>query len=341
MALTQIPFGTTQAGAPVTAFCLTNRAGASVTLLDYGATIQALRMPDRQGSFTDVVLGYDTLSEYERGDGYLGATIGRVCNRIGGAAFQMHGKCYPLAKNDGENHLHGGWKGFDKYLWHAAPQGEDALCFSRLSPNGEEGYPGNLHVQVTFRLTEENALEIVYDADADQDTPVCLTNHSYFNLSGGGCVSEQQLQVSSHRITESDAHCLPTGRFLPVAGTALDFRTSRPLAAALDCDDPLLRAFGGCDHNFVLDVSPAASLYSPETGIEMTVETDLPGMQVYTANGLTSRAGKGGASMGPHGAVCLETQLFPNAMGFYAFPSPVLHAGEHLHSTTVYAFHTR
>ena len=340
MAVTTSKFGITRDGRPVTAYCLENAGGASVTVLDYGATVQSLIVPNSAGGMTDVVLGYDTVREYEENDGYVGATIGRVGNRIGGAAFRLNGHTYSLAKNDGENHLHGGILGFDKQFWTILPQGDDALVCSRLSPDGEEGYPGNLQVKVTFTLTPQNALRIQYDADTDRDTLVNLTNHSYFNLNGEGSVLGHELRVLASRITENDAASLPTGRLLDVDGTPFDFRNGKKIGADLGADDIQLHYGTGYDHNFVLSGRTAAILRSDLTGIELTVETDMPGMQVYTANFLTQRPGKGGTVMRPRGAVCLETQLFPNAMNCYGFPSPVLCAGRHLHSETVFAFRT-
>lgn len=300
MTVTTSIFGHTKQGQTVTAYRLENRAGMQVTVLDYGATIQSLRVPDRQGELTDVVLGYDTVAEYEENGGYLGATIGRVGNRIGGAEFSLNGKRYPLAKNDGENHLHGGIKGFDKQMWNVEVR-EDALVCSRLSPDGEEGYPGNLWVQVTFTLREANALSIQYEARAEGDTLVNLTNHSYFNLDGGGSVLDHELQVFASRITENDAGCLPTGRLLEVEETPFDFRIPKQIGAEINADDAQLRCGGGYDHNYVLSGRRAAVLRSGRSGIEMTVETDQPGMQVYTANGLTQRPGKPGHHHGPPG----------------------------------------
>lgn len=337
MECTQAPFGATRDGLPVTAYCLRNGSGASVTLLDYGATVQSLCVLNRRGGTTDVALGYDTLAEYEAQDAYLGATVGRVANRIGGACFSLNGTHYPLARNDGENHLHGGLLGFDKRLWHAALQG-DALVFSRLSPDGEEGYPGNLQVTVAFSLTEDNALRIRYDAETDRDTLINLTNHTYFNLNGGGTVLDHTLQVFAQRITENDSASLPTGRALDVTGTPFDFRQPKTIGADIGEADEQLRRGGGYDHNFVLAGRQAAVLFSAQSGVELTVETDLPGMQVYTANFLSQRQGKAGRRMGPRDGVCLETQLFPNAMRCYGFPSPVLHPGEHLHLETIYRF---
>lgn len=340
MAVTTSPFGKTREGAPVTAYRLENSAGASVTVLDYGATIQSLCVPNASGGLTDVVLGYDTAAEYEENGGFVGATIGRVGNRIGGAAFRLNGRTYTLAKNDGENHLHGGFRGFDKRLWTIRSLGEDSLVCSLLSPDGEEGYPGNLRVTVTLTLTSRNTLRIRYDADTDQDTIVNLTNHSYFNLNGHGSILDHELQVFASRITENDAGCLPTGKLLEVAGTPFDFRVPKRIGAEIGQDCPQLRCGQGYDHNFVLSGKTAAVLRSTASGIMMTVETDMPGMQVYTANTLTERRGKHHSVMSPRGAVCLETQLFPNAMNCYGFPSPVLRAGQHLHSETAFSFHT-
>ena len=330
-------FGKLQDGREVTAAELRNGAGASLTLLDYGATVQSLRVPDRNGESVDVVLGYDSAAEYERNGDYLGATIGRVGNRIGGAVFSLNGKTYTLAKNDGENHLHGGKEGFDRKMWQMTAEDGSLVC-RRLSPDGEENYPGNLSVQVRFILSDDNCLRIVYDADTDADTLVNLTNHSYFNLNGGGSVLGHRLQLFAERFAENGEGCLPTGKLPYVDGTPFDFRTEKEIGADLDADDEQLKLAGGYDHNYVLSGKKAAVLRSAESGIRMTVETDLPGMQFYTANFLTERAGKGGSSMRQRDAACFETQLYPNAMNCYAFPSPVLRAGAHLHSETSYAF---
>ena len=317
-----------------------NSSGASPSVLDYGATIQSLCVPDREGHLVDVVLGYDTEEEYRTQGAYLGATIGRVGNRIGGAVFSLNGKTYELAKNDGENHLHGGASGFNDKVWTVRTEGNRIVC-ERISPDGEENYPGNLSVRVTFTLTENNELKITYDADTDADTPVNLTNHSYFNLNGGGTILEHSLRVNGERITANGAGCLPTGVLAPVAGTAFDFRTEKKIGADIDADEEQLKLVGGYDVNYVLSGEEAAVLYSQETGIEMTVRTDLPGMQLYSGNFLTERKGKGGSVIHRRDGVCFESQLFPNAMNCYGFPSPILHAGEHLHTETVYAFKVR
>ena len=340
MSVTVRPFGFTKAGEEVKAYTITDAVGAGCTLLDYGATVQALCIPDRSGKPVDGVLGYDSAVEYEKNGDYLGATIGRVGNRIGKAVFSLNGKTYELAKNDGENHLHGGKEGFDKKFWRMAAQGESLLCW-RVSPDGEENYPGNLNVKVLFSLTDDNRFCITYDADTDADTLVNLTNHSYFNLNGHGDVLNHRLQLFAERFAENDGGCLPTGRLLPVEGTPFDFRTEKEIGTDIGADDEQLKRAGGYDHNYVLCGKKAAVLYGPETGIEMTVETDLPGMQLYSGNFLTERKGKGGSIINRRDAACFETQLYPNAMNCYGFPSPVLRAGAHLHSETSYAFRVR
>lgn len=335
-------FGTTKTGETVTAFTLTNQNGASAVVLDYGCAIQSLCVPNAAGGFTDVVLGYDTLAEYEENDAFLGAAVGRFANRIGGASFALNGKTYPVAKNDGKNSLHGGTKGFDKYVWAASAEGE-TLVFRRTSPDGEEGYPGNLSLVIRYALSDENALSIRYEATTDADTILNLTNHSYFNLNGGGTALDHTLQIFAQEITENSSVCLPTGAFLPVEGTAFDFRTAKPLGRDIENDEVQLHNGHGYDHNFVLDnagtgVRPIAVLVGKETGIQMTTLTCQPGVQLYSANFLTPRTGKNGTKMVQRDGVCLETQGFPNAPHIPHFPTCVLKAGERFESETVYQF---
>lgn len=337
MSISSFLFGTTGSGREVTAFRIEN-GGMTATILDYGATVRSLTVPDRTGTPVDVVLGYDTVAEYEANSGFVGATIGRVGNRIGGASFSLNGREYRLAKNDGENHLHGGNFGFDRQMWRGEAEGEDTVIFRRISPDGEEGYPGNLQVCVAFTLAD-GALTIRYDADTDADTVVNLTNHSYFNLNGGGTVLEHLLQLSAERFTENDSACLPTGRLLRVEGTAFDFRSPKPIGRDIGEEEVQLYYGKGYDHNFVLTgCDPAAVLRSEKTGIRMTVRTDLPGVQVYSGNNLDPRPGKGGTVWGLRDALCLETQLYPNALRCYGFPSPILREGQHLQTETSYAF---
>ncbi|MBR5288836.1 MAG: galactose mutarotase [Clostridia bacterium] len=333
------PFGVTKDGREVTAFTLKNGA-VSAVILDYGCTIQSLIVPDKNGKPVDVVLGYDTVKGYEDGDGYLGAAIGRVGNRIAKGKFTLNGKDYTLAVNNGPNHLHGGLVGFDSVIWDAKVS-EDALAFTRLSPDGEEGYPGNLLVTITYRLLD-NALEITYDAKTDAPTLINLTNHSYFNLNGGGSVLDHVLQVNADRFCEGDPDCLPTGKLLAVAGTPFDFNEPKKIGRDIGMDDIQLKNGGGYDHNFCLsdpaEIKKAAVLASEETGIEMTTTTTLPGMQVYSANFLTEREGKGGVSIGYRYALCLETQRYPDAIHNPDFPCVVLTPEKDYHEVTTYTF---
>ena len=340
MSVTVRPFGFTREGEKVHAFTITNETGASCTLLDYGATVQALCVPNRDGGLTDVVLGYDTVAEYENANYFLGATIGRLANRLGGAKFELAGKEYVLAKNDGDNCLHGGVKGFDRCMWRAEFDAESyAVRFSRLSPDGEEGFPGNLNVAVTFRLTRIGCgLGIGYEAEGDADTIVNLTNHSYFDLSGCGRAMEQQLRINADRYLLLGPGTLPTGKTALVYDTAFDFTQFKPVGRDIGADDEQLRLGGGYDHNFCLSGPFAAELKSEVTGIRMQVFTDMPGVQLYTANFLGTQIGKGGREMQNRGAVCLETQLWPNAMNCWGFPSPVVRKGQAVHSGTVYSF---
>lgn len=341
--MTHYIFGYTKEGTAVTAYRLENKRGAYAVILDYGCTVQELSVPNVQGGLTDVVLGYDTVLEYEKNDAYLGAAIGRVANRIGKSEFTLKGKSYKLAQNDGENHLHGGIKGFDKYIWEAHEDGS-RLTLTRLSSDGEENYPGNLRVCISYELTEENELRITYDAETDADTVVNLTNHSYFNLSGKGTALEHSLQIFADEFTENDAACLPTGKLLKTAGTPFDFSQPKSVGRDIGLDDTQLRNGNGYDHNFVLsdkaELKKAAVLFCPETGIRMTTFTTLPGMQLYSGNWLTQRRGKGGNTIDRRYAVCLETQVFPNALALPHFPSPILKKDEHYHTVTIYRFDT-
>ncbi len=346
MEITRRPFGTTADGRPVTLFRMAYEDGSYLEALDYGCTVVSLAVPDRSGAVADVSLGYDTIGEYERSDGYLGAIVGRTANRISGGTFTLGGKTYSLCQNVGPDSLHGGRIGFDKYVWNATVE-DDELLFSRVSPDGEEGYPGTLSVEVAYRFTPEHAFSIRYCAVSDADTLFSPTSHIYFNLGGHGAgdIGGHTLRLFASRFSEANERLVPTGRLLPVEGTPMDFRTEKPIGRDIDADYEQLRLAGGCDHNYALDepdrFAPAAVLFSDETGIEMTVETDQPGIQLYTGNSLSARAGKHGASYGPHGAVCLETQTFPDAIHHPDFPSQTLAAGQVYSRRTVYRFGIR
>lgn len=337
MTITREPFGRTTYGEAVSRYTLRNAAGMSVSILDYGCTIQSVCVRG-----VDVALGYDTVAEYEKNDGYLGAVVGRHANRIGGGAFELNGRIYTLAKNDGSNHLHGGKRGFDRYVW-AAGTVDNRLRLSRISPDGEEGYPGALKVDVEYFLSEDNAISIAYRAECGVDTVLNLTNHCYFNLNGqgSGSILGHILRLDAEAITENDDGCLPTGVICPVEGTPFDFRLGKTIGADIDCGHVQLNSCGGYDHNFVLSGSSLRSigtLTGDVSGISMEVSTDQPGVQFYTGNFLTPRKGKGGAVYNKRDGLCLETQHFPNAMAQPHFPSVVLKKGEVFTSTTVYRF---
>lgn len=330
-------FGQMEDGTEVHCWTIKEENGIQVEVLDYGVTIHALLVPDKNGHPVDVVLGYDNLDGYLQNRGYLGGTIGRFGNRIGAASFILNGKEYQLAANNGENHLHGGIKGFDKVIWNAI-ETENGVKFFRLSPDGEEGYPGNLQVAVTVSV-ENHGLKLQYHAQTDKDTIVNLTNHSYFNLDGEGTVQEQLLQIQAEQFTPNDAGCLPTGEIVSVQGTAMDFRTAKAIGKDADNDEDYVKPFGGYDVNFVLTgKNPAITAHSDKSGITMKVYTDQPGVQLYTANNMAPRTGKYGIHYGHRSAFCLETQHYPDCIHHPEWPSCVLKAGESFDSTTIYSF---
>ena len=306
-------------------------------ILPYGATLQRLYVPDNSGTRRDVVLGYESLADYQRHDGYLGATVGRHANRIAGAQFSLDGTTYILAANEGENQLHSGPNGLHQKVWEWQQGGENCVTLRTVSPDGEDGYPGTLEVSVTYTLAS-GALTIDYEAASDRDTVCNLTNHAYFNLAGqgSGSVAGHLLRVNADHYTPCGAGTIPTGEVRAVDGTALDLRQATVLGDRLG--DAELTEYSGYDHNFCLNDGAAAQLYCPESGICMDTETTLPGLQVYTAGFLTERQGKDGAVYGKHHGVCLETQFWPDAVHHENFPTPVLRSGEVYRHRTVYRF---
>jgi aldose 1-epimerase len=334
-------FGSTRAGEPITRHTLTNRRGSRARLIDWGATLTDLWVPDRSGALGDVVLGFDTLEEYEQSECYFGCTIGRVANRIAGARFSLDGCEYALAANDGPHHLHGGRVGFDKAVWRGSELESErgpAVRFTHTSPDGDEGYPGTLRVRVTYLLDHQDALHIEYRAETDAPTPVNLTHHGYWNLSGSGDVLDHELTLHADRYTEAGPDLVPTGRILPVAGSPFDFRRAKPIGreiAELEL---------GYDHNYVLAdeagraAAPAGVLDDPTSGRRMEVSTSEPGLQLYTGNFLDGVAGKRGAVHERHGALCLEAQHYPDALHQQSFPPIVLRPGESYRQLTVYRF---
>ena len=335
----KIPFGTTRGGEPVELWTL-RAGGYRVQVLTYGGALRSWLVPAPEGP-RDILLGCATLAQYEAQDKYLGALVGRVANRIGGAAFDLNGAHYPLAANNGPNCLHGGVHGFNEAVWSAREE-NGALVLTHVSPAGEEGFPGTLKVQVTYSLTEDGALTLDYEAESDADTLCNLTNHAYFNLLGhdAGSLAGQQVEIFAELITETDGDSTPTGRLLPVEGTPFDLRRPRDILAGLALDHPQLTLGSGYDHNFVLHrapvspLAPAARVTAGDLALECA--TTQPGLQFYTANFLDGTPGKEGAAYGPRSAFCLEAQGWPDAIHHEGFPSPVLRAGEAYRHTTVY-----
>lgn len=338
MTISKRTFGTLCDGAPVSCWTLVSEKGLQVEVLDYGVTIRSLLVPDKNGDPVDVVLGYDTLEEYVADTEYLGATVGRFANRIKNAQFQLGGKTYDLFANNGSNHLHGGKRGFNKYIWSGKQEG-DAVVFSRVSLDGEEGYPGNLSVRVTIGW-EGNSLTLRYEAETDQDTVINLTNHSYFNLNGAGNgnVNGHRMQIAAEQYTLNAEDCVPTGEVVPVEGCAMDFRIPKTIGQDADSEDPSVKFFRGYDANFILGGHPAATTVGDLSGITMVTDTDQPGLQLYTANDLSDRKGKNGMDYGFRSAFCLETQHYPDCIHHPQWPSCILRAGETFHSVTTYTF---
>ena len=334
--ITKRPFGTLEDGTAVSLWELTNERGLTAQVLDYGVTIRSVLVPDKRGKLVDVVLGYDTLKEYVRDGCYLGTTVGRCANRIKGASFELNGKTYPLYANNGENHLHGGKRGFNKYVWNGEQTGE-AVTFFRLSPDGEEGYPGNLQVQVTI-CWEGDSLTIRYEATTDQDTVVNLTNHSYFNLNGKGKINGHLLQVAADHYTLNGRDGIPTGEVVSVEGSAMDFRTPKTIGQDAGKKEPCVSFFNGYDSNFIISGHPFATAVGDKTGITLIADTDQPGVQLYTANALGPRLGKKGSFYGFRSGFCLETQNYPDAIHHPQWPSCILKAGETYRSVTTYTF---
>ncbi|MFB3922521.1 MAG: aldose epimerase family protein [Terriglobia bacterium] len=345
-------FGRTGDGTSVDLYTLTNKNGIEVRAITYGGIIVSLRVPDKHGNFDDVVLGYDSLGGYLAKSPYFGAIIGRYGNRIGKAKFTLDGKEYQLAANNGPNALHGGLKGFDKVVWKAEPferQGEVGVAFTYTSRDGEEGYPGNLAVKVTYTLTDKDELIIAYHATTDKATPVNLTNHSYFNLSGAGKrdVLGHEVMLNADHFTPVDETLIPTGKIAGVSGTPLDFTKPTAIGARIESNDQQMVFGKGYDHNFVINrqgpgLALAARVYEPTTGRVLEVETTEPGVQFYTGNFLDgSITGKGGHVYKQRYGFCLETQHFPDSPNKPEFPSTIVRPGKAYESRTIYRFSVR
>ena len=353
LSVSRAPFGTLPDGRTVELFTLTNAHGIEIRAMTYGAIITTIYTPDRNGHRDDIVLGFDSVAGYLSGSPYFGAVVGRYANRIAGGHFTLDGVTYTLARNNGPNSLHGGLRGFDKVLWSAEPVRRDSAVGVRLrytSPDGEEGYPGTLQVQVTYTLTAHDELIVDYDATTDKATPLNLSQHTYWNLHGHGQgdILDHVLSLDASRYTPVDSTLIPTGEIAAVAGTPFDFRTPAAVGARIDAANEQLGFGHGYDHNWVLDqprpgiLSHAARLVDPVSGRAIDVSTTEPGIQFYAGNFLDGTIkGKGGQVYGHRGALCLETQHFPDSPNHPNFPSTILRPGQRYQSRTIVTFSWR
>ena len=339
-------FDKTIDGVQNTLYVLKNPAGAEICVMNYGAKIVSLVVPGKGGKPVDVMLGYDNIEDYRKGVGTFGATCGRFANRIAKGLLNIEGKTYRLAINNGPNHLHGGLKGFNSVMWKTEKASENSVIFSYLSKDGEENYPGNLSVEVTYSLTGDNRLEIDYKATTDKTTVLNLTNHSYFNLSGEGdpSIYDHQLTILADSYLPTDDTSIPLGYAAPVEGTPMDFRIPFAVGERIDDDFEQLKWGNGYDRNYILNnqngtLALAAICESPKTGIIMETYTTEPGIQLYTANFLDgSETGKSGKPYPQRSALCLETQHYPDSPNHPDFPTTLLKPGETFTSKTIYKF---
>lgn len=334
-------FGKTEDGRQAYLYTLTNDSDFKVQITNYGGRVTNIRTPDKDGKMGSVVLGFDSLKQYTSPKTYFGAIIGRYANRVANAKFSLNGKEYTLPANDGNNTLHGGTRGFDRRLWDAETTDDGALKLSYLSKDGEEGFPGNVQVTVTYSLTDDNGLKIEYQATTDKATPINLTNHSYFNLSGhpDQTMMNYELKLNADHYTPVNDELIPTGKIASVKDTPFDFTEFHTIGSRFD------QTKGGYDHNFVLNRSEsdslvqAAAVYDPSSGRELKVFTTQPGVQFYSGNFLDgSLVGQNGDHFVQHGAFCLETQHYPNSPNQSTFPSTILKPGETYHQLTIYKF---
>jgi len=341
-------FGKTADGQGVDIYTLTNANGVEARITNYGGIVVSLKTPDRNGKMDDIVLGFDSLDEYLKGHPFFGALAGRYANRIAKGRFTLNGVEYKLAVNNGENHLHGGIKGFDKVVWKArqvpAKDGV-ALELTHLSKDGDEGYPGNLSVTVVYSLTDKNELKIDYSATTDKDTVINLTNHSYFNLAGQGSgdILNHQMMINAKSFTPVDSTLIPTGELRNVTGTPFDFTQPTAIGARVSQEEEQLKFGQGYDHNFVVNgqsgvLRQAAKVSDPATGRVLEVLTTEPGVQLYIGNFLNEMKGKAGKSYNRRHGFCLETQHFPDSPNKPSFPSTVLKKGGKYQTTTVFKF---
>ncbi len=345
--VTRDRFGATADGQSVEIFTLRNTNGVEIRVMTYGGIVTSLKAPDRRGALADIVLGFDSIDGYLEDHPFFGAIVGRYANRIGKGRFTLDGQEYKLATNNGPNHLHGGVKGFDKVVWTGEPiAGKNGVAFSRTSPDGEEGYPGNLAVRVTYELTNQDELIVDYRATTDKATPVNLTHHSYFNLAGDGAgdILGHSLMINADRYTPADGTLIPTGELAPVDGTPFDFRQPTAIGARIDQVNAQLKNGQGYDHNWVLNRSGdgaqlAARVVDPSSGRTLEITTTEPGLQFYAGNFLDGTVtGKSGHVYKHRSGFCLETQHYPDSPNKPNFPSTILRPGQEYRSRTVFTF---
>lgn len=339
-------FGKNRNGEDTHLYILENRNQVQIKISDHGATLVSVLVPDKAGNMRDVVLGYDEASDYEKNTCYFGATVGRNGNRIEGAQMMIEGKLCKIPANEKENNLHSGPNGFDRALWEVRDSSENSITFFHLSTEEEQGFPGNLEVEVTYTLTDENAVEIAYRGRSDQTTVMNFTNHSYFNLAGhdSGSMTDQKLQIFASEYTPvRGGDAIPTGEILPVEGTPMDFREMKAIGEEIEADFEQLKFTGGYDHNYALSPEPGkmkvmAKAYCEESGIAMEASTDCCGVQFYAGNFIGEQTGKGGASYYDRCGFCLESQFYPNAVNEEKFYAPIVKAGDVFTTKTVYRF---
>ena len=329
-------FGISSGGEEVYEYILENDCGLKLSVISYGAAVRSIVLPDGR----DIVLGFDTIEDYERHDKYMGAVVGRCANRISGGKFQLNGRTYTLAVNNGPNHLHGGIKGFDKKIWTGGFK-DNCVEFTAFSADMEEGYPGRLSVRVRYSLSEDGCIEIEYFALSDEDTVVNLTNHTYFNLAGEGSIDEHLLMIPSDSYTEIDENGCSSGKVSSVAGTPLDFRNKKKIGEDIDSDFEQMRFASGYDHNYILKTKHSDGLVKAAeaeyNGVSLEVITNQPGVHFYSGNFLDGEVrGKGGISYDKRSGFALETQEWPDAINHENFPSPVLKKGEEYRRKTVW-----
>ena len=345
MSIAKSVFGTLPSGQTVELYTLQNASGTTLVLTPYGCRIVKLLVSDRDGVPGDVVLGHATLEEY-LGANFQGTFVGRYANRIGGASLTIDGVTYALDRNDGANTLHGGRTGYHQVLFGIkaiADGDEPSVTFAHTSPDGDENYPGTLEVEVQYTLTADNAVEITYRGQSDKKTVFNPTNHSFFNLKADGSkdVCSTVLKINATQVTAVSDDLIPTGELLSVQGTPLDFTAGKPIGQDIDADDHLIQLCGGFDHNFCADgegLREIATAYEPESGRVMEVFSDMPGVQLFTANRVNGAKNKDGSPMIPHGAFCLETQFYPDSVHHENFPFRYVQPGVPFESKTIYKF---